>query len=70
MYDNEHFSLCAFLVLILGVKRIDKNIYEDKTENYFGVEMVETIHLCNIREKQEDGFYKIEGQLKILLDNK
>ncbi len=35
------------------------------SETHFGVEMVESIHLCNIREKQEDGFYKIEGHHKI-----
>ena len=34
-------------------------------ESHFGVEIVDSIHLCNIREKQEDGFYKTEGQLSL-----
>lgn len=39
-------------------------------ENHFGVELVDMIHLCNIREKQDNGFYKIEGSHQFFCSNK
>ena len=57
-------------MLLKGVKKIEKDVYKMFISQDFGVELVDSIHLCNIREKQDDGFYKIEGQLNVLLDNK
>lgn len=50
-----------------GIKKINKNIYEHLSENFFGVEVVEKMHLCSIREKEKTGgFYKIEGILDMI----
>ncbi len=46
--------------IFIGIKKIDKNLYEHLNETKFGFELVNKIHLCNIREKQPDGFYKTE----------
>jgi hypothetical protein len=51
-----------------GIKKIDKSAYENIISNRekvsFGVELVNQIHLCNIREKQQDGFYKTECSIQ------
>jgi hypothetical protein len=39
-------------------------------DNSFGVENVNSVHLCSIREKQQDGFYKIENSIEFLVDTK
>ena len=31
----------------------------------FGVEHVSNIYLCSIRQKQSDGFYKVEASLDL-----
>jgi hypothetical protein len=33
-------------------------------ENHFGMELVNNFHLCNMREKQTDGFYKVENSIE------
>lgn len=51
-----------------GIKKINKENYEHLSELHFGVEPVELIHLCSIREKEPDGsFYKIEGIVDLKL---
>jgi hypothetical protein len=36
-------------------------------DNDFGVELVNNFHLCSMREKQTDGFYKVENSIEFLL---
>ena len=31
----------------------------------FGEEHVNAIHLCSIRQKQNDGFYKVEASIEL-----
>jgi hypothetical protein len=33
-------------------------------ENHFGVEFVNNFHLCSMKEKQTDGFYKVENSIE------
>ena len=51
-----------------GIKKIDKSLYENiiYNETKFGVEFVNEIHLCNIKEKQQDGFYKTESSIQFI----
>ncbi len=53
-----------------GIKKIDQEIYKEMIDDYFGVELVDEIQLCSIREKQEDGYYKIESSMKLIDDQK
>lgn len=39
-------------------------------ENSFGVELVKNVHLCSMREKQVDGFYKIENSIEFSVTKK
>ncbi|CAF0975567.1 unnamed protein product [Brachionus calyciflorus] len=49
-----------------GIKKIDKQFYEHLNETEFGIEPVNQIHLCSMREKHpETGFYKIEWDVDI-----
>lgn len=59
--------LICFVVAIEGIKKIDRNAYEHFIANHFGVEMVDELLLCNMHEKQHDGFYKIEATHKLVV---
>ncbi len=48
---------------VKGIKKIDQQLYIDMVEKDFGVEDIDSVHLCSIREKQFDNFYKIKNTL-------
>lgn len=52
-------------LLSVGVKKIDPSIYEDMKNHEFGEEHISEIFLCSIREKQSDGFYRVEASMKL-----
>lgn len=47
------------LLLKKGIKKIDKELYGHLLETHFGIESIQKIHLCSIREKDPNNlFYK------------
>ena len=54
-----------FCFLCIGIKKINPTIYEEWRSRRFGAELIDSIYLCNIREKQSDGFYKVESLVNL-----
>lgn len=54
------------LFLKKGIKKINKEFYEHLVGNNFGIESVEKIYLCSIKEKNPNNlFYKIFWEFEL-----
>jgi hypothetical protein len=41
------------------VKKIDPCWSSQYTDHHFGIENIQSLHLCNMMTKQQDGYYEI-----------